>query len=131
MVDELLIKGYECGDWINDYDPAVSDPSNLRKRLKFQQGDWVVPIDFANNKFQGSRHPSWVWKAYGQVGEVIGTYSGSAGAHYAVRFPVLKKVFPIHLFFLQRATTEEIETAKKDVQFNDLKKKLPELEGIF
>jgi len=128
MIDELLIKGYECGDWIQKYGPAISDPS---RRVRFGQGDWVVPIDLDDNKFKGSKHPSWVWKAYGQVGEVIGKYSGSAGPHYAVRFPVLKKVFPISLLFLRRATTEEIETAKKDVQFNDLKKKLPELEGIF
>ena len=133
MVDELLIKGYECGDWIGKYDPAVSNPSGGRTRLAFEQGTWVVPKDNdgMNKKFKGSMHPSWVWKAFGHVGEVIGAHVGSAGPHYAVRFPVLKKVFPIHLFCLRRATTEEIETAKKDVQFNDLKKKLPELEGIF
>ena len=136
MIDEKLIKGYEVGDWIGDYDPAISDPSSVKMRLKFQQGDWVVPVDNdgMNNgsvKFKGSMHPSWVWKAYGQVGEVIGRYSGSAGPHYAIRVPMLKKVYPIHQWFLRRATQEEIEAAKKDVQFKDLKKKLPELEGIF
>ena len=132
MIDELLIKGYECGDWINHYVPAIrTDPSSVSKRLKFQQGDWVVPIDFANNKFKGSRHPSWVWKAYGQCGQVIGTYSGSAGPHYAVRFPVLKKVFPIHLFFLRKATTEEIHQMELRTRLKKVEDRLPELKGMF
>jgi len=129
MIDEILFKGYEVGDWIGDYDPAIS---SVQKKLKFQQGDWVVPVDNDRmGKFKGSMHPSWVWKAYVQVGEVIGRYSGSAGPHYAIRVPLLKNVYPIHQWFLRKATMEEIEYAKKEVQFKDLKKKLPELEGIF
>jgi len=133
MIDEILFQGYEVGDWIVKYDPAIS---SVQKKLKFQQGDWVVVIDndngvFGVSKFKGKMHPSWVWKAYGQVGEVIGRYSGSAGPHYAIKVPSLKKVYPIHQWFLRKATMEEIESAKKDVQFKDLKKKLPELEGIF
>ena len=129
MIDEILFKGYEVGDWIGDYDPAIS---SVQKKFTFQQGDWVVPVDHDRlGNFKGSMHPSWVWKAYGQVGDVIGRYSGSAGLHYAIRVPLLKKVYPIHLWFLRKATMEEIEATKKEVQFKDLKKKLPELEGIF
>ena len=129
MIDEILFQGYEVGDWIGGYDPAIS---SVQKKLKFQQGDWVVPVDHDRmGKFKGSMHPSWVWKAYGQVGEVIGRYSGPAGLHFAIKVPLLKKVYPIHQWFLRKATMEEIESAKKEVQFKELKKKLPELEGIF
>ena len=129
MIDEILFKGYEVGDWIGDYDPAIS---SVHKKLKFEQGDWVVVGD--NNgefKFKGMMNPSWVWEADGKVVEVIGRYSGSAGPHFAIKVPLLKKVYPIHLWFLRKATMEEIEATKKEVQFKDLKKKLPELEGIF
>ena len=129
MVDELLTNGYEVGDWIMDYDPAVSYPW---KKLKFEQGDWVVAIDNDRmGKFKGRMHPSWVWEAYNQVGDVIGKYSGSAGLHFAIRYPLLKKVYPVHMFFLRRATMGEYEDTMKGIEFNKLKQKYPELEGIF
>ena len=136
MIDEKLIKGYEVGDWIVKYDPAISDPSSVKMRLKFQQGDWVVPVDNdgMNNgsvKFKGSMHPSWVWKAYGQVGEVIGRYSGSAGPHYAIRVPLLKKVYPIHQWFLRKATKEEVQRNDMGVRVASVEDELPELKGMF
>ena len=125
MIDEKLIKGYEVGDWIVKYDPAIS---SVQKKLKFEQGDWVVPIDNdgMSKKFKKAKYflPSNV---YGECGEVIGKYSGSAGPHYAVRFSVLKKVYPIYIVFLRKATEEEaLRTRLKKVE-----DRLPELKGMF
>ena len=122
MIDDELIKGYECGDWIERYDPSG------------EQGDWVVVIDKLwpltkdEYKFKGSMNPSWVWEAYGQVGEVIGEYHNrQRGIHYAIRFPLLKKVFPLHHWFFRKATEEEVlRTRLKKVE-----DRLPELKGMF
>ena len=129
MIDDKLIKGYEVGDWIVKYDPAIS---SVQKKLTFQQGDWVVVVDHDRmGKFKGKMHPSWVWKAYRQVGEVIGRYSGPAGLHYAIKFPLLKKVYPIHLWFLRKATNEEIQHTEVRTRLKKVEDRLPELKGMF
>lgn len=123
MIDKSLIEDYECGDWINKYEPAISQ----KKKLKFEQGDFVVPINATGSDkgFKSSYHPKWTWDALDQLGTIVGRLVvPGAYVKYAVKIPNLKKIFPIHSNFLRKATEQEIK-------MKNLLKKLPELEGIF
>jgi len=127
MIDKSLIKDMECGDWIDRYEPAISQ----KKKLKFEQGDYVVPIDATGSDkgFKSSYHPQWVWPALNQIGVVVGRYvSPGAYIKYAIKIPSLKKVFPVHSNFLRKATEQEI---KKEISKRELLDRIPELEGVF
>ena len=127
MIDKSLIKDMECGDWIDRYEPAISQ----KKKLKFEQGEYVVPIDATGSDkgFESaSYHPKWAWAALNQTGIVVGRYVvPSSYVKYAIKIPGLKKVFPVHSNFLRKATEQEI---RKEISTRALLDRLPELEGI-
>ena len=123
MINKELLKDCEYGNWIDDYEPAIS----VIKKLKYEEGDYVVIIDAtgSNKGFRSSYHPRWAWEAYDHIGAIVGR-KAVAGSYikYAVKVLSLKKVFPIHSNFLRKATGEEIK-------LKQLTDKLPELNGIF
>jgi ribosomal protein L21E len=123
MINKELLKDCEYGNWINDYEPAIS----VKKKLKYEEGDHVVIIDATGSDkgFKSSYHPKWAWEAYGQIGTIVGRKAiGGSCIKYAVKVLSLKKAFPIHSNFLRKATEEEIN-------LKQLTDKLPELNGIF
>ena len=126
MIDKSLIKNMECGDWIDRYEPAVSQ----KKKLKFEQGEYVVPIDATGSEkgFTSSYHPKWAWPALNQIGIVVGrlVVPGSY-IKYAIKIPSLKKVVPVHSNFLRKATEQEI---RKEISTRELLDRVPELEGV-
>jgi len=124
MIDKALIEDFECGEWIERYEPAISQ----KKKLKFEEGNWVAPVNATGSEkgFKSSTyHATWIWEAFEQPGQIIGRFiQPGSYVKYAVKIPSLHKVYPIHSNFLRKLTEEEIKLIK-------LVKKLPELEGIF